>query len=158
MFGVYGWHRGICVYLVEDDGGIFFAFCRGLGFGFLFRFRTCSVCRLRLGKSLFVWGCPGAAGEVKGLVLTEKVSFQAMLQRGNRLQVPRVVRWHFKLESDQVLKVTVSCREMCLIGQQFYTTMSKDGRIGVPKLILSVLARYKPSLEGYAIQVTLEPS
>ena len=81
-----------------------------------------------------------------------------MLQRGNRLQVPKVVRWHFKLECDQVLKVTVSCRETSLIGEHFYTTMSKDGRIVVPKLIITTLKRYKPSLEGYAIQVILEPS
>ena len=90
--------------------------------------------------------------------LTEKMSFQAMLQRGNRLQVPRVVRWRFKLESDQVLKVTVSCPDASLMGEHFYATMSKDGRIVVPKLILAVLARFKPSLEGYAFRVILEPS
>ena len=101
----------------------------------------------------------GTVGEViVRLPLTETVSFQAMLQRGNRLQIPRVVRWRFKLESDQALKVTVSCRDAWPMGEHFYSTMSKDGRIVVPKLILTVLARYKPSLEGYAIQVTLEPS
>jgi hypothetical protein len=68
----------------------------------------------------------GAVGEVRGLPLTEKVSFQAMLQRGNRLQVPRVVRWRFKLESDQVLKVTVSCLEEWPMGEHFCARMSKD--------------------------------
>ena len=100
----------------------------------------------------------GTVGEVKDLPLTEKVSFQAMLQRGNRLQVPRVVRWRFKLENNQVLKVTVSCREASPIGEHFYATMSQDGRIVVPKLILTALAFYKPNLEGYTFQVTLEPS
>ena len=90
--------------------------------------------------------------------LTEKVSFQAMLQRGNRLQVPRVVRWRFKLESDQVLKVTVSCPDAWSMGEHFFARMSKDGRIVVPKLILAVLAHFKPNLEGYAFQVILEPS
>jgi hypothetical protein len=97
-------------------------------------------------------------GEDKGLPLTEKVAFQAMLQRGNRLQVPRVVRWRFKLENDQVLKVTVFCRGVSLMGEQYYATMSKDGRIVIPKLILAALARYNPSLEGYTFQVTVEPS
>ena len=92
------------------------------------------------------------------LPLTEKVSFQAMLQRGNRLQVPRVVRWRFKLKCNQVLKVTVSCRDAWPMGEHFFATMSKDGRIVVPKLIISVLAHFKPSLEGHAFQVTLEPS
>jgi bifunctional DNA-binding transcriptional regulator/antitoxin component of YhaV-PrlF toxin-antitoxin module len=81
-----------------------------------------------------------------------------MLQRGNRVQVPRVVRWRFKLESDQVLKVTVSCPDAWPMGMHFYATMSKDGRIVVPKLILSVLGRFKPSLEGYVFRVILEPS
>jgi hypothetical protein len=39
--------------------------------------------------------------------LTEKVDFEAALQRGNQVQVSRIVRWRFKLESSQVLKVTV---------------------------------------------------
>ncbi len=92
------------------------------------------------------------------MVLTEKVSFTAMLQRGNRLQVPRVVRWRFKLESDQVVKVVVSCPGAAPMGEHFYATMSKDGRIVVPKLVLSVLGQFKPNLEGYPFQVTLEPS
>jgi len=90
--------------------------------------------------------------------LTEKVSFQAMLQRGNRLQVPRIVRWRFKLESDQVLKVTVSCPDAWPMGEHFFARMSKDGRIVVPKLILTTLAHFKPNLEGYAFHVILEPS
>ena len=104
---------------------------------------------VRLGK---VWEV------IARLPLTEKVSFQAMLQRGNRLQVPKVVRWSFKLESDQVLKVTVSCPDVWLIGEQFYATMSKDGRIVVPKLILTRIKRDKHSLEGYAFKVIFEPS
>ena len=105
-----------------------------------------------------VWVCLGKVWDGGVLPLTETVSFQAMLQRGNRLQIPRVVRWRFKLESDQVLKVTVQCRGAWPIGEHFYATMSKDGRIVVPKLILSVVAHFKPSLEGYTFQVILEPS
>jgi hypothetical protein len=44
------------------------------------------------------------------VVLTEKVTFTAVLQKGNRFQVPKVVRWRFKMDTKQVLKVTVSPR------------------------------------------------
>ena len=108
--------------------------------------------------SVEVFVCLGKVWDGGVLPLTEKVSFQAMLQRGNRLQIPRVVRWRFKLESDQVLKVTVQCSDAYLMSEHFYSIMSKDGRIVVPKLILSVIGRYKTSLEGYTFQVTLEPS
>jgi hypothetical protein len=44
------------------------------------------------------------------------------------------------------------------MGEHFYATMSKDGRIVIPKLIITILNRYKPSLEGYAFKVILEPT
>ena len=40
--------------------------------------------------------------------LTERVDFKAVLQKGNRVQLPKLVRWRFKLETSQVLKVTVT--------------------------------------------------
>jgi hypothetical protein len=40
--------------------------------------------------------------------LTEAVSFKVRLQRGNRVQVPRPIRWRFKLETSQVLRVNVT--------------------------------------------------
>jgi len=39
--------------------------------------------------------------------LTEAVRFKACLQKGNRVQVPKAVRWRFKLETSPVLKVIV---------------------------------------------------
>jgi len=35
--------------------------------------------------------------------LTEKVTFKTLLQKGNRLQVPELIRWQFKMESNQIL-------------------------------------------------------
>lgn len=43
-------------------------------------------------------------------------------------------------------------------SQSYLSRMGKDGRIVIPKLILSLLKRDKPNLEGYVIEVTLEPS
>jgi len=34
----------------------------------------------------------------ENLPLTEKVKFKTLLQHGNRIQVPKLVRWQFKME------------------------------------------------------------
>jgi hypothetical protein len=39
--------------------------------------------------------------------LTERAEFKTVLQRCNSLQVPKLVRWKYKLESTQTLKVPV---------------------------------------------------
>jgi len=90
--------------------------------------------------------------------LTQKVTFKTMLQRGNRVQVPRLIRWQFKMETDQVLKVGVNAISMWTSWQFFYAKMSKDGRILIPKLTLALLRSEKPNLAGYVMEVTLEPA
>jgi bifunctional DNA-binding transcriptional regulator/antitoxin component of YhaV-PrlF toxin-antitoxin module len=64
--------------------------------------------------------------------LTQKVNFKTPLQRGNRVQVPKLVRWRFKLETDQILKVTVSVFGVWGISQSYLSRMGKDGRIVIP--------------------------
>ena len=51
--------------------------------------------------------------------LTERVSFKTRLQRGNRVQVPKYVRWHYKLETTQILEVTVSVLGAWRVAQSF---------------------------------------
>jgi hypothetical protein len=90
---------------------------------------------------------------------TERVRFQARLQRGNRVQVPRMVRWRFKLESYQIFEVTVSLlRVWGVTPQKFFTRMSKDGRIVIPKQTLDLLRNDGSKLEGHIVDVTLAPS
>jgi hypothetical protein len=36
--------------------------------------------------------------------------------------------------------------------------MLKDGRLVIPKLTMALLKRDEPSLEGYVMEVTLEPA
>jgi len=36
--------------------------------------------------------------------------------------------------------------------------MGKEGRIFIPKLMLDLLKGDKPNLEGYVMEVTIEPS
>jgi len=40
--------------------------------------------------------------------LSEKVKFVARLQKGNRVQIPKHIRWRFKLEIWQALKITAN--------------------------------------------------
>ncbi len=91
--------------------------------------------------------------------LTERVSFKVVLQRGNRFQLPRVVRWRFKLECDQVLKVTLKAADGFGEWETFYARMDRSGRITVPKLT-RLLLQGKTEGEGLAgavVEVRLEP-
>ena len=62
------------------------------------------------------------------LPLTEKVVFKTMFQRGNRVQVPRRVRWQFKMDSEQVLKVTVFTSDFFHLGRRAF--MRRWARMG----------------------------
>ena len=92
--------------------------------------------------------------------LTEPVSFKAVLQRGNRVQVPKLIRWQFKMEPTQVLKVTVKITG-AYGDETFYARMSKDGRITLPKLTLGLLRDEfddGENLADYTLEVELEPA
>jgi len=90
--------------------------------------------------------------------LTQKVSFKTVLQNGNRVQVPKVVRWQFKMESEQVLKVTVNALNVWSGWETFYARMGRDGRITLPKLMRELLRGREQSLTGYVMEVILEPA
>lgn len=89
------------------------------------------------------------------LVLTERVTFKTVVQRGNRLQVPKKMRWLFKMESTQTLYVSI--RPTCTFSQceSFYCKMTKDERIQIPKIVNQSAARRKTNLNRYAFEVTL---
>jgi hypothetical protein len=93
------------------------------------------------------------------LPLTEKVSFKTPLQRGNRVQVPKLVRWQFKMDTDQILKVTVNALNVWGSSQTYYAKMAKDGRILLPKLQQELMQNSRETdLTGYIIEVTLQPT
>jgi hypothetical protein len=96
--------------------------------------------------------------EVNKVPLTQKVSFKTMLQKGNRVQVPKVVRWQFKMDTEQVLKVSVHAVNVWSDWQTFYARMGRDGRITVPKLQRELLRDREQELTGYVMEVTLEPA
>jgi len=92
------------------------------------------------------------------LPLTEKVSFKTIVQRGNRLQINRHIRWRYKLESNRYLSVRVDIPAFWGASESFICRITKDGRMVIPQLVVTCLIeRAKKEIEGYLVQVTLEP-
>jgi len=84
--------------------------------------------------------------------------FKAVLQRGNKVQVPRLLRWQYRMEPDQVLGVEVRVEEF-FGDERFLGRMRKDGRLTVPRLILRLLRGDEVgNLQGCVLEVTLEPA
>jgi bifunctional DNA-binding transcriptional regulator/antitoxin component of YhaV-PrlF toxin-antitoxin module len=90
--------------------------------------------------------------------LTESVTFKAVLLKGNRVQIPRHIRWLYKLETEQILRVIVKRAGAVLLSKEFYTHMGKDGRIVIPKLILALLPDRYGSPLGRILETHLLPA
>jgi hypothetical protein len=73
------------------------------------------------------------------------------------VQVPKYVRWHYKLEPTQILEVTVSILGAWRPPQIFLSRISKDGRIVIPKLAITLFKDDKPNLDGYVAEIRLAP-
>jgi hypothetical protein len=84
--------------------------------------------------------------------------FRGMLQKGERVQIPKTIRWEFKLEQTQLLKVGFSVPNIFKGWQFYYAKMEKAGRLSVPEAILSQWEREKTSLPGCIVEITLEPT
>jgi hypothetical protein len=83
--------------------------------------------------------------------------FRGMLQKGERVQIPKIIRWQFKLEPDQVLRVGFSVSDMFRGWQFFYAKMEKSGNIFIPKTTLSPWSEVENGLTGSIVEVTLDP-
>jgi len=90
--------------------------------------------------------------------LTQRVDFQAALRRSNRVQIPKLICWQFKMDADQVLKVGVKVPNTFKGWQFFYSKMLKDGRITVPKIVLSNLGDDTANFLGRIVEVMIEPA
>ena len=90
--------------------------------------------------------------------LTQKITLKTAIQQGNRVQIPKLVRSQFNIEPNQVLEVGVCAVNPWGGWQYFYAKIGKDGRIFIPKLTLSLMKKDKPSLTGYILEVTLQPT
>ena len=65
-------------------------------------------------------------------------SFHARLQRGNKVQIPVLIRWKNRLEPSEVYSVEVSKADEYK-SEKFYVRLGKDGRIVIPKLAVERL-------------------
>ncbi len=94
------------------------------------------------------------------VTLDKIVEFKTVLQRGNRIQIPKLVRWEFKIEPSQVLRVHISFGGNWRSMETFYAQISKDGRITVPKLVCSLLKEFCKGndVAGKLLAVELSPS
>jgi hypothetical protein len=92
------------------------------------------------------------------LPLNQSVTFKTLLQKQNRLQVPKLIRLKYKLESSEILKVTVKIYVGYSKSESFFANMYESGRIRVPDLIIGLLKSDKPNLVGYPIEVTIQPA
>lgn len=87
--------------------------------------------------------------------ITEKVKFLALLQKLNRVQIPVEVRWRYKLEAGELLKVEVQPIGHISAGaDEFIARLLSDGRITVPWEIMADLGLGK---KRYLLRVWLKP-
>jgi len=76
----------------------------------------------------------------KGLVWSAMSveSFHARVQRHMRVQIPRLIRWRYKLIPGQVFQAGLE-RSGSYGDEQFWVQMQKGGRFAIPKLVAEVL-------------------
>ena len=88
--------------------------------------------------------------------LTETVEFLARLQKYNRIQIPVEVRWRYKLEHGELLKVSVQPIGILSVvrGEEFIARLMRGGRITIPWEVAWHLKLDKP---GYMLRVWLKP-
>ena len=92
--------------------------------------------------------------------LTCSVRFKAAIGKGNRIQIPTLIRWEFKLESTHLLTVSVRLFDRG-IDETFYTKMNQDGRITIPKInaeLIKIQLPKEATINEYAFEITLRPA
>jgi len=90
------------------------------------------------------------------LPLTRRVTFKVQLQNQNRFQIPKMVRWEYKLEPSQPMKITLRVFNV-VFNESFLGKMLPDGRVTVPRIVMVELRRRMPDLKAESIEVALEP-
>jgi hypothetical protein len=89
--------------------------------------------------------------------LDQNLTFIAPLRKINRIQIPKLIQEHFKLETTQTLRIAITIAESLGAKQTFLGKMRKDGCITVPPNTLIMLKEDRPTLESHILEVTIEP-
>jgi hypothetical protein len=90
------------------------------------------------------------------LPLTQRVTFKVQLQNQNRFQIPKIVRWEYKLEPSQTMKITLRASNVG-IYENFLGRMLPDGRVTVPRIVIVEMQQTMPDLKSSFIEVELVP-
>ena len=91
--------------------------------------------------------------------LTQSENFKVKLQRHDRFAVPQLLRWRYKMEQGELLRVRVKIYNSVNFGEEFLTRMAADGRVNVPKLTMQILMESKEKkLTGTIFEVTINPA
>ena len=87
--------------------------------------------------------------------LTQRVTFKVQLQNQNRFQIPKVIRWQYKLEPSQIMKITLR-----IFNISFYESFLgklPDCRVTVPRIVIVQLLQRMPDLKASFIEIYLDP-
>jgi bifunctional DNA-binding transcriptional regulator/antitoxin component of YhaV-PrlF toxin-antitoxin module len=92
--------------------------------------------------------------------LTESVTFKTKLQRHNRIVVPMLFRWRFKMERGELLKANVRVFSSENYEEEtFLAKTTSDGRLTIPKLTMEILTqREEKNITGVILEVTTSPA
>lgn len=66
-------------------------------------------------------------------------TFHTRVQKQMRIQIPRLLRWKYRLDPGNVMRVQVTNKDSH-DSQQFLAKMQQGGRITVPKTIAELLS------------------
>ncbi len=93
--------------------------------------------------------------------LTEQATFKTRLQRHNRITIPKLLRWRYKIEPTQLLNVRAKPLSPVNFGEEeeFLAKMATDGRLTIPKLVMEILQeKEEKDLTGCIFEVTISPT
>jgi hypothetical protein len=86
---------------------------------------------------------------------TERIEFKTTLQKGNRIQIPKLIQTKF--QPNQPINVTIHLYNSSGTWQKFYAKTDKQGRIFIPKLTINLLSKGQ-DLTGHIFEITLTPA
>jgi bifunctional DNA-binding transcriptional regulator/antitoxin component of YhaV-PrlF toxin-antitoxin module len=92
--------------------------------------------------------------------LTPQETFKTKLQRHNRLAIPTLLRWRYKMQPGELLKVSLKPLNQEGYGEEeFLAKVAVDGRLTIPKLTMQILEQAEgKNLTGAIFEVTITPA
>ncbi len=83
--------------------------------------------------------------------LTEEVDFSVVVQARSRIYLPSVVRWQYKLDSNEVFMINLVLADPIEGEVSFLGRLGRDGRLTIPEVyVISLLRQAKDALGEYA--------